>query len=283
MSRAPSAARGFARSALGVNAIAAIALLLVAAACSGGDEPAATAGPQVGATAAATATGAPDAVLKSPGLLSSYRYEIALHVAGGALADVNGDAATATPTDIAGAGFTITIEGAVVNPDREQAQTTASLGFIELALERIQIGDRAWTRETGGEWTVATAGSASPAIGGELAISPARIFAEGGTAVVALNQELRGREYVPDSINGLSARRYSLSAEQFRTVFGGERGLLPGDSQPLDTLGTLWIAEDSRVPLRIVLTSTDDQGQPAFEMDLTLTDLNDGITIVPPL
>ncbi|MDA0364602.1 MAG: hypothetical protein O3B31_03660 [Chloroflexi bacterium] len=265
------------------TAMATLVSLLATAACGGADTPASVSGPESTATAARAATAVPDALLVSPAVLSSYRYEIALHIAGGALADTTAGAATATPTDLAGAGFTINIEGAVVNPDREHAQTKASLGFIELALERIQIGDRAWTRESGGEWKVATAGSSSPAIGGELDISPARIFAEGGSALVALNKELRGRDYVADDVNGLVARRYELNAEQFRAAFGGAQGLLPGDSQPLDTIGTLWVAEDSRVPIRIQLTSRDSTGEPAFEMDLTLTDLNDGITIDPPL
>lgn len=267
-------------SAVAIATAAALASLLATAACSGGDTPDPASSPEATATAAQAATAVPEALFISPAILRSYRYEIALHIAGGALEDPTGAAATTTPTDLAGAGFTINIEGEVVNPDREHARTKASLGFIELALERIQVGDRAWTRESGGEWKVATAGSSSPAIGGELDISPARIFAEGGSALVALNKELRGRDYVADDVHGLVARRYELNAEQFRAVFGGAQGLLPGDSQPLDTVGTLWVAEDSRVPIRIQLTSIDGHGEPAFEMDLTL---NDGITIDPPL
>ena len=285
----PARRRRRMRSATRLAALSAALVVIGVTGCGGGDQPEpapAAASPAAAsptaAAAAATAIALPP-VIVSPDVLTSYRYAIALHVAGSPLEDASGAAATATPADLSGATFTITIEGEVVNPDRERARTKASLGFIELALERIQIGDRAWTREVGGEWKTATPGASSPVIGGDLDISPARIFAEHGSAFVALDAELRALAFTEDEVDGLTARRYELSPEQFRSMFGGEAGLLPGDSQPLDARGTLWIAEDSRLPVRIQLTSTDAEGKPAFEMDLTLTDLNASITIEPPL
>jgi hypothetical protein len=236
-------------------------------------------------TLAVTPTPAPPIV--SPAELKSYRYTIMLTVAGGVLGDAAGAAtatgspsATGTP---AASPFTIDIAGEVVNPDRERSETRASLGFIQLSVERIEVAGSAWTRESGGEWKRATAGSTSSmALGTNVDISPARLFAEGGATFSTLNEQLGGLASTADSVNGIAARRYDLTATEFRTLFSGAEGLLPGDTQPVETTGSLWIGDDSKVPVRIRLNSTTPDGQPAFQMDMELSDLNAPIEIAPP-
>jgi hypothetical protein len=221
------------------TALTALALAAgLAAAC--GSHPSATPGP-----ASPTPTAAATAVaVTSPGELKSYRYTIALTVAGGALGDGAGAAGAANPggTPAAGASFTIDIDGEVVNPGREHTLTKASLGFIQLSVERIEIGANAWTREAGGPWKRATPGSTSSvALGANVDISPARLFAEGGETFATLNEQLGALPSTEDDVNGIRARRYDLTAAEFHALFSSTEGLLPGDTQPVETTGSLWI------------------------------------------
>jgi len=251
-----------------------LALALAGAACGAGDG-----GERRPPTAAPTPAAPRPPEVTALATLRSYRYHIELHAAGSALPPATTPAADTRATDTR---FRIAIDGEVVNPDREHSRTKASLGFIELALERVQVGDRAWTRESGGEWKRATPGAPATLPGGELDISPARLFAAGGATFAALNREIGGIESREDAVNGIPARRYDFTPEQFRRIFDSGEGLLPGDSRPVQTRGSLWVAADTRVPVRIHLTAATADGAPAFELDMTLSDLNAEITIQPP-
>lgn len=247
-------------------------------------------------------TPTPTQVVASPAALKSYRYAITLTVAAGALNDVtgaNGQSRTAhdrqaTPTAAAGSAatatptatpqpFKIDITGEVVNPNRQRSETKASLGFIQLTVDRVEIGTQAWTREAGGAWQQATPGASSPAsLGTNVDISPARLFAQNGLTFAALNRELGSLPSTQDSVNGVQARRYDLTAEEFHRIFSSAQGLLPGDTQPVQTTGSVWIANATKVPVRLRLNSTSPDGKPAFQMDMTLSDLNGSLSIQPP-
>lgn len=253
-------------------------------ACGSGSKPSAG---EVPAPPTLAVTPTPTVTVVSPMELKSYRYRISLTVAGGALdRAVGAGSAPASPSASGTPGtssFTIDINGEVVNPGREHSETKASLGFIQLSVERIEIAGNAWTRESGGEWKRATPGSTSPvALGTNVDISPARLFAEGGPTFTALNEQLGALPSAEDSVNGITAKRYDLTAPEFRTLFSGAEGLLPGDTQPVETTGSLWIGDNSKVPVRIRLSSTTPDGQPAFQMDMQLSDLNAPIEITPP-
>ena len=269
------------------RAVVATALVLAGtlalAGCSGH-------GKSAPSTPAATPT--PTPAVASPGDLKSYRYAIALTVAGGALGGVPTTAGQAPDTQ-AGAGtpapsatpatFTIDINGEVVNPDREHSETKARLGFIELTVERVEIGGTAWTREAGGAWKRATPGGSSAAsLGANIDISPARLFAQNGATFTTLNKQLGELPSQEDAVDGMKARRYDLSADEFQRIFSGTEGLLPGDTRPVQTSGAVWIGDESHVPLRMRLDSRTTDGKPAFEMDMKLSDLNGNFAIAPP-
>jgi hypothetical protein len=265
--------------ALGAGLMAALLL----AACGGDAEPpAADASPTAPAlvtpTATATPTPTPTPSVTSPATLNAYRYAILLRLSGAAL-----EQGQAPPgLDLEDATFEITLDGEVVNPDRHRTLVKASLGFIELGLERVQIGGQVWTREAEGEWRQVTAG-ANDLLGGDFDVNPNTLFGADAESVASLGLQLDQLPSTVEMVNDISARRYDFTAEDFRRVFSASPDLLPLEDGENETTATLWVAEDSGVPVRLLLTARSADGEPAFELELNLRDLEDAsISIEPP-
>ncbi len=240
-----------------------VALGALALACGGGDD-------------AAEATPAPFA---SPADMESFRYEVVAEISG----DGPADGGFSLSLDIS-----ITASGAVIVPDRQQSHIVADLGFLKLDIESIQIGDRSWTREPGGDWS----SEANEAFGGlgDFDLSPTSLFGDASSdadleILRALLERLDGQR---EEMNGVKAIGYTLNAEQFAESFGA---LAQGDGLPgLDGEGDLtvevWIAVASGFPVRLIVegTSVEEGAEGDFRLELNITDINsDDIEIEPPV
>jgi hypothetical protein len=249
---------------------AGLAFGLVAVACSSSDSD-------------AEATAAP---LASPDDLESFRFELIAEITGAG--DLLGD-------DSAGASglsvdFDATLEasGAVVAPDRTQAQIKADLGFISLDIESITIGDRSWSREPGADWVEAGAGNGVSDLGFDLA--PTDLFGSTDDADLAdLRDILAERAGSREDVNGVDAVRYELTLDDIREQIESNPDL--GSVTDLEGLGDLtlamWLERESGIPVRLLLEATgspeDGSGEAVIRLEMNLTDLNsDSIEIEAP-
>ena len=272
------------------TAVLLLALAAVAASCGGDDEngdadaesgtgaaaPAAPAAPAADSDAAAD--GGADALAD----LTSFRYDMTVEVSGDAAG--GGGLPSGLSLDL---NLSMAISGAVIAPDREQRELTADLGFIELRLETIRIGDRAWMRELGGDWEE-QAGLGGDALGLDFAVSPIELF--GGGGLEALGTVVSGLDGTLETVNGVEAVRYELTADQFARAFpdSGEFTDIAG----VDATGvegefttTIWVARGSGIPVRLVMdgASAIDGAESSIHVELNLRDFNsDEITIEPP-
>ena len=224
------------------------------------------------------ATAAP---LASPDDLESFRFELIAEITsdGG-----GGGGAPGLSVDL---NASAEASGAVIAPDRQQSTVKADLGFINLDIETISIGDRSWNRESGGEWSEAGAGNGLSDLGFDL--SPADVL---GSSDDADFQELRdflaAKTGVRDDVNGVDAVRYDLTLEDLEAQIAANPDL--GSAADLEGLEELtlavWLERDSGIPVRFLLDAVGSQdGQSAdIHMELNLTDLNsDSIEIEPPV
>ena len=264
-----------------------LALAVVAAAC-GDDDDEGVADAEAGAptsTAAAQAPAqAPPPTLAPPAALKSFRYDMTMGLSGSAASGASG-LPSAVSLDLK-----IEMSGTVISPDREQSKLTADFGFLKLDVETIRIGDRVWTRQSGGQWQKETAGLGE--LGLDFSVSPIDLLGadETGGGFETLRSVLGGLDGENERVNGVDAVRYDLTSEQFTQAFPS--GGLPGglsEGAPEGTLEDmkvqLWIARDSGIPVRIVIEATAGEGadEGTMRLDLNLSDLNSSeIEIEPP-
>jgi hypothetical protein len=238
---------------------------LLAAACGGGDGD-------------ADATPAP---IASPGDLQSFRFALTMEIGGMG-------APTGSPGVTTDTSFNVDASGSFVAPDRAQAAVSADLGFIQVDLETIGIGDQTWTREPGGEWTLG--GGAADELGlGDLG-NPADILAaeEDEEAFRELQTLLDRLEGERESVNGVNAMRYNLTQAdleelsqdpELASMFEGFEEL--GDTK-LDM--SMWFDIATGVPVKVEMsgTSTEEGVEGTVRLEFNLTDLNSDIEIEPP-
>ena len=145
-----------------------LALAVVAAACGDDDDEAVAADAEAGAptsTAAAQAPAqAPPPTLAPSAALKSFRYGMTMELSGSAASGASG-----LPSGVS-LDLKIEMSGTVISPDREQSKLTADFGFLKLDVETIRIGDRVWTRQSGGQWQEETAGLGE--LGLDFSVSP---------------------------------------------------------------------------------------------------------------
>jgi hypothetical protein len=245
-------------------AAAAIALGAVLLARGSGDDAA-----SVTDTAAASDAAAVTA-------LSSYRYTLTLELAGG----FGAPAATA-----GGAPLTFSIAGEVVAPGREHSTVKANLGLVQLDLETIQVGNRAWTREDRGAWELQEGAAGGPF---GLAIDPVSLLSPGDggldrAAVTRLRDGLRELRASTDTVNGVEALRYTLNADELRRLFAAGAEPLPAGTE-LRGDATLWVTRRDALPLRLQLAARGVREPGELRLELTLSDLNSpSIRIEPPV
>ncbi len=265
-----------------------LALAVVAAACGDDDDEGVAADAEAGvpaSTAAAQAPAqAPPPTLAAPAALKSFRYDMTMELSGSAASGGSG-----LPSGVS-LDLKIAMSGTVIPPDREQSKLTADFGFLKLDMETIRIGDRVWTRQSGGEWQEEAAGLGE--LGLDFSISPVDLLGadETGGGFETLRFVLGGLGGVNERVNGVDAVRYDLTSEQFTQAFpsgGLPSGLSEGAPEGTleDMKVQLWIARDSGIPVRMVIEATAGEGADGgtMRLDLNLSDLNSSeIEIEPP-
>lgn len=226
-----------------------LALLLLIASCgSSGDGD-------------ATATPTPVAGLQS------YRYELAA-TAQGVLGGVEG---------AENASLDIKVAGEVAAPDQEHVTTRMTLGSSSVQVERIRIGDQAWTRDSQQPWVQGAAGDGGGS--GGIGIDTSALL--GRDAHARLTEALDGLTPEDDQIDGADVLRYRLPADRLRMILGvspdssqTSLGRIEGDS-------TLWVTKDERLPVRLTTTATPTTGG-TVEVEVFIRDRNEPIEIRPP-
>jgi len=262
---------------LAIVALAVVTFALVA--CSGGDDDETPSGSNGGATVEATTgsnggNGGDRLHLSSPDSLQSYRYAMTMTMSAAAMAD---DAPDGLPLD---GDFTIEVTGEVINPDRERTTTAMDLGFIAINAETVRIGDREWVRMSGGAWEETVPG------GGDmfgLELTPDTFF---GTDDDFTTDELVGRlealGSTDETVNGIAARRFTFTGEEFADIFESSDFELPADLDGAITVD-LWIARELGIPVQMILVGLDTAGAEILRLELRITDLNATFEIEPPI
>lgn len=269
----------------GTLLIALLALTLLVSACSDDDTDDASSGDSTTATTdgETTTDGDADSSDSSGQLLAlddltSYRYRMSMTT-------------EADTSESTGAGFALNIsvesEGAFVAPDRSSSSTVMDLGLLALEVETITIGSQTWTSTDGGPWEE----NGSDALGGlgdfDVDITPTLFLGgddgDAETSLRQLSERLASIDGTPDTVNGIKATRYELDAKAFADILGEDSDALSG----VDDTGTttMWIADDTRFPIRIELNSetTQDGNVTTVKITMEFFDLNsDDISIEPP-
>ncbi len=251
-------------------------------ACSGGEEtdptPTGTTAAQVTpAAATATAESTPQFAAQSPQDLQSYRYRVNVTVAAEAL----DDSEAPTGLDLDG-NLTLGLEGAVVNPDREHTSTAIDIGFLTLSTETVRVGDQEWTRAGQGAWSASTSGEGAEALF-DADFSPASIFTTSADFdYEALTARLEEHGWKDEEVNGVRARHYSFTEEEFYSTFETDEAVLPADIDATFT-ADIWLAEDLGVPVRMLIVGVDGAGTEILRLEMDVTDINSQIAIDPPV
>ena len=267
----------------GLLLAALLSLSLLVSACSDSDDDNDDADQTIGAQADNGDGGDSDDddgdafTLLSPTELRSYRYRMSM------------EAETAGGEDT---GFDLNLnvqsEGAFVAPDRSSSTTVMDLGLLALTVETVQIGTDSWSRTDNGPWEQqGQADDLSGLSDFDVEVSPALFFGEdeerAEASITELSRRLGELDGTPDTVNGISATRYELTSTEFATIFGVEDEL---DNAAANGTTTIWIADDSKFPVRMELVSTteEDGQQSTVTIVLEFFDLDaDDIVIEPPI
>jgi hypothetical protein len=249
---------------------ATVALAVLGAACRS-DEPDATPTPEPTPTAEAT----PDMLVASPHSLQSYRYAVTVTALLGALG--GSDAPAGLPLD---QPAVITVEGERINPDRERSTASIDLGFLSVSIETVEIGSQRWVREGSRPWTE-TAGGGVDILGG-FDFRPAAIFADEPAEYEALAERLAAYPSSEASVDGVPARHYVFTEDEFFEVFQGQGEIVPADVEAA-LAAEVWLSERYGVPIRLIVTGTDEAGAEVIRLEMHLSDLDDAsISIEAP-
>jgi len=198
--------------------------------------------------------------------LDSFRYSIKMHIEIPGLQDELLPGFAALLSDVE-------IRGAAVAPDKSEMQMT--LGESGRTIGAVVIGERTWF-SSGEEWTETPNGAPDVSL-----LSPEKlsgsIIDEGAFAAT---------EPVRETLNGVDALHYS----QTQSGLGSLSELLgigePQNDVPVETKTNLWLTEDGRYPIRLVIDAKgrDAEGRDiSIQLEMNVTDLNDpGIDIRPP-
>lgn len=209
-----------------------------------------------------------------PANLTAFRYTLAAEATNLAGAPVAAPGGAPVP-------ITVRVSGDVMAVDRQRSHLSLNLGFGTLDSDRVQIGERTWTRDGAGPWveerTVPEA-AATRALG--LSLDPAVLV--GAAAQERLKAALQGAASTAEQVNGVETARYSLTATQVRTLLGTREGTQAASLAGITDSWTFWVTRERWLPVRLLADAPTEQGG-RIRLDLMLTDHNTpGITVEPP-
>ena len=209
-----------------------------------------------------------------PANLTAFRYTLAAEASNLAGAPAAAPGGAASP-------ITVRVSGEIAGADRQRSHLSLNLGFGTLDSDRVQIGERTWTRDGAGPWveerTVPEA-AATRALG--LSLDPAVLV--GATAQERLKLALKGATSTTEQVNGVATARYALTAAQVRALLGTREGSQTASLAGITDSWTFWVTKDRWLPVRLLADAPTEQGG-RIHLDLTLGDHNaPGITVEPP-
>jgi len=239
---------------------AGLLLPLLLSACGGGEEESTGHGTET------PPSGGPAIPIASLADLESFRYSIEMHIGVPGLKDALLPGFAALLSDVE-------IRGAVVAPDKSEMQMT--LGESGRTMGAVVIGEQTWF-SSGEEWTETPNGAPDVSL-----LSPDKLsgsIIDGGA--------FAGSEPAREKLNGVDALHYS----QTQSGLGSLRELLgigePRDDLPVETKMDLWLTEEGRYPIRLVIDARgkdEEEREVSIQLEMNVTDLNDpGIEIKPP-
>ncbi|MBM4410052.1 MAG: hypothetical protein FJ037_01765 [Chloroflexi bacterium] len=206
--------------------------------------------------------------------LKSYRFASEISVSATAL-----EAQTAQAL-LQGGTFRIKASGTRVNPDRQQSQIEADLGFLKANLESISIGKERWSREPQGQWQRGVTGAASLLATSDF--SPQGLFSgPAGPTSEQLTQRLEGRSFTKESLGGVTARHYVFDRQAFEEVFDTQSAV-PESAADVKTQADVWFAEERGVLLRVLITGKNAQQKEVLHVDVQVSDIDAASNEVEP-
>lgn len=209
-----------------------------------------------------------------PANLTAFRYTLAAEAS--SLAGAPAAAPGGTPIPI-----TVRVSGDVVAADRQRSHLSLNLGFGVLESDRVQIGERTWTRDGTDTWveerTVPDA-AATRSLG--LGLDPAVLV--GAAAQERLKAALKGATATTERVDGIEVAHYTLTASQVRTLLGTRDGSQSASLAGITDAWSFWVTRDRWLPVRLLADAQAEQGG-KIRVDLKLTDHNaPGIMVEPP-
>ncbi|MEX0785574.1 MAG: hypothetical protein WD939_02960 [Dehalococcoidia bacterium] len=190
--------------------------------------------------------------------------------------------------------ITVNVEGDYAGPDSHSFTNSFSFAGISATQDVVIIGDDAWFRESGGDWTATTA--LDPEVLDSIDLTSAD---PGFLQDSDLANDFASLDSEPEERNGVQTRRYFIPKEAVEALVD-----ILGEDFLSDTGGlqefemTVWLEEESDALIRAELEAVaspellgDEPGfsvSPDAVLNLTMlidvTQINDsGISIEPPI
>lgn len=227
-----------------------------------------------GGTGAKATTKSSDFKVTSLDALKSYRFASDIFVSAAALGPQSGQVLPP------GGTFRIKTAGTKVNPDRQQAQIDADLGFLKVNLETVNIAKDQWSKEPQGQWQRGITGAAALLATSDF--SPQGLFSgTTGPTSEELTQRLAGRPFTKDSVEGVAARHYVFDRRAFEEVFSTQSAV-PESAADVKTQADVWFAESRGVLLRVLITGKNAADKEVLRVDVQVSDIDSASNKVEP-
>ncbi len=204
--------------------------------------------------------------------LKSFRFDLLMKLdLGGSSGTLGEGVGGALGAALLGALGDIRAEGAYVAPD----QMDVKLRLFGEELSYVQIGSKAWVKQ-GSKWEATTPDAASGMSFG----SPSDLFDQ-----FLPKEVLRGAKTTKESVNGVSATRYSFDKKAIESLakdMGEDFDLKDLSEAAFD----IWLS-DSNIPVKVVMSfaGKDENGNTvSMKFETNLRDINsDQIKIKAPI
>lgn len=185
----------------------------------------------------------------------------------------------APPAGVEDPTIVIQVAGEVVGPRREHVTTKMSLGSSTVALERIEVDDRAWSRDVSGPWTEDRPGGPGGLAG--IRLDPAAVL--GQEAYARLRTALEGLSSTPERIGSTETLRYTVPPQKVRVILGVAPDSAVTSLGRIEADVTLWVTKDGMLLVRLT-TDSKASGGGETHLELTVRDHNvAAIKVEPPV
>lgn len=216
----------------------------------------------------------------TPASLRSYRYTVELK----ATTELLDTSEAPAGLNLDGSVLEMRIEGARVNPDREQARAMTTFGYLSLDRETIVIGDGQWSRQENGAWRRRPPlTSAEDFLAQSVALTPSVILGtDDPEYLTRLKRNLDALPHTFEEVNGRQTRHWTFDDEGVRTYLMPIESTIPGLVEPSTVQVDVWTDTETGVAVRLILMAGTAEEPDAFALKLNLLDVNDPEIVVEP-